>query len=176
LLTVIEIRQISGGDIAVCRREDAPADAAPFLVRTRDLDLRAGDLARIPPTVRELLVRRGRLDSELRRQRRDAAESNPHAERYKTATAEYKAFIAEVTALTAARDGATGDERMRSVARLHEMKNREPEVRGAYETAKRQYTEWKTAHADGDAPNPAIAGLRERLDEVTRALSRYFDS
>ncbi len=169
------IRKSNGGEIALCQREDA-VSASPLLVRTRDLTIRTGDLARVPPHVRDLLVSHGRIQSEIATERRADAASNPHAATYKQATAAYKTFVADVKRHTAARDAATGAVRMKHTDLLHEMKNSEPEIRNAYETAQRNYKAWKESHGNRTTASPQITALQQRLAKVAGELALYFDT
>ncbi|NQU40949.1 MAG: hypothetical protein HQ523_13440 [Lentisphaerae bacterium] len=173
LLAVSDIRKGEGEEIAVCQPADAPLNAPPLLVRTRDLALYDGDLARLSPSIHDLLVRRGRIESELRQQRRSIAARNPHAAAYKEATANYKAFIANVKKTTALRDSTTGAERMRYATDLHAMKNEAPALREAYEKSKREYGEWKASHGSDAASAPQVVALQTRLDKVAAELAQY---
>ena len=174
LLIVTGTRKSNGGEIALCQREGA-VSASPLLVRTRDLTIRTGTLARIPPHVRALLVRHGRIQSEIAKERRADAESNPHAAAYKQATAAYKTFMADVKRHTAARDTATGKARMEHTNALHDMKNSEPQIRNAYETAQRNYKAWKADNGNSTA-SPQITALQQRLDNAAEELALYFDT
>jgi hypothetical protein len=173
LLVVTGIRKSNGGEIALCQREDV-VSASPLLVRTRDLTIRTGDLARVPSHVRDMLVRHGRIQSEIAKEQRAGAASNPHAAAYKQTTAAYNTFIADVKRHTAARDAATGTVRMKHTDLLHGMKNSEPEIRTAYETAKRNYKAWKDSH--GNTASPQITALQQRLERVAGELALYFDT
>ncbi len=179
LVTVLktsEGNKSSGGDIAVCRQEGAGASDPPLLVRTRDLIIRDGNLAQIPRNVRDLLAAHGRASSQFKRARQAAAQRNPHAAAYMTATAAHKAFVSDVKRLTAARDQAVGAERIRYSDELHVMKNRAGELQSAYETARRKYETWKGANQNAADSDPQLTALQRRVDETARELTPYFDS
>ena len=126
--------------------------------------------------MRDLLVRHGRIQSEIATERRADAASNPHAATYKQATAAYKTFVADVKRHTAARDAATGAVRMKHTDLLHGMKNSEPEIRNAYETAQRNYKAWKESHGNRTTASPQITALQQRLAKVAGELALYFDT
>jgi hypothetical protein len=179
LLTVLKTSQgkkSDGGEIAVCRQEDAGTSDPPLLVRTRDLIIRDGSLAQIPPNVSDLLAAHGRASSQLKRARQDAAQRNPHAAAYKAATAAYKTFAADVKRLTAARDQAEGADRTRYSDELHLMKNQAPELQSAYETSKREYEAWKATNQGAADSDPQVTAFQRRVDKAAQALAPYFDS
>jgi hypothetical protein len=175
LVTVTETRDSNGGEVAVCLREGADTSQS-LLVRTRDLVIRDGDLALLPPDVRSLLAEHGRASSRLRQARRRAAERNPHAAGYKEATAAYKAFASKVKRLTAARDKAEGDERTRYADELQKLKNEAPALRDAYETSKREYEEWKAANGGSIDNDPEVAAQQRQVDKIAQQLAPHFDT
>ncbi len=175
LVSVTETRTSNGGKIAVCLREGTDASQA-LLVRTRDLVIRDGDLARLPPGVRSILAEHGRASSQLRQARKRAAEKNPHAANYRKATADYKGFASKVKRLTASRDKAEGNERTRYANELQKMKNQAPGLRSAYEESKRNYEKWKAANSGSIDDDPAVVSMQERVDKAAQQLAPYFDS
>ncbi len=176
LVTVTETRNSNGGAIAVCLREGAGAADQPLLVRARDLVIRQGDVAQLPPNVRSLLAEHGRASALLRQKRKQAAERNPHAADYQETMTSYRAFVADVKRLTAARDKAEGDERTRYADQLQAMKNKAPALRDAYETSKREYETWKAAHPNSIDGDPEVTVLQHRVDKAAQQLAPYFDS
>ncbi|MBL7077118.1 MAG: hypothetical protein ISS31_06585 [Kiritimatiellae bacterium] len=176
LVTVTDTHTSNGGEVAVCHQENAGISDPPLLVRTRDLIIWKGDLTELPPDVRSLLAEHGRAASELRQARMRAAERNPHAMNYKKATTKYKAFVAKVKRLTAARDKAEGADRTRYADELHGLKNKAPELRDAYETAKRNYEEWKATNGGSVDSDPEVATIQDRVDKASQQLAPYFDT
>lgn len=176
LVDIVELRENNGEAIALCRLTLSETPTRERLIRMRDLLIRKGDLQQLPADVRALLIDHGRATSELRQARRRAAERNPHATSYKKATAAYKAFVARVKRLTAARDEAEGNQRTRYADELHALKNEAPALREAYETAKEQYEAWKATPAGSPDNDPAVVTCRERVDTIAQQLAPYFNS
>ena len=144
-----------------------------MVVRTQDLDLHRGDPARLPPELRDLLVRHARLESAVRARKVAAASGSPHFEAYRDARKAYKAFIARSRELTARRDTATGAERIRYGDQLHRMKGEGAELARTYENTKRAYEAWKAEQGDAD---PELISLQNELETVRSELTRFLPS
>jgi hypothetical protein len=106
----------------------------------------------------------------------DGNKENPYAAEYSAAKAAHKEFWAKVKKLTAKRDAAKGEERLKYIDELHKLKGQDLKVAEARDTAKKKYKDWENANSADPAKNQRLADLESELADVQDKLYKIEDA
>ncbi len=176
LADILDIRNTAEGQLAICRLLYQGREVPDVLVRTRDLDIRRGDLEQANPREKELRVLHAQLSERIAERTdelaRQAKNRNPHARRYEKARDAYLAFARKAEALQKKRDDAQSADRLKYADQLRMMLGQSHSLRQEYEASKKQYDDWN-AKQGRQAPSThdsQLAGLRQRQERIENEL------
>jgi hypothetical protein len=177
-VSISQVLPTTGGDVALCTAA-VPTNLPPeFVMKTEDLEIRSGAYARASVEERDLVTRKAALLGQSARARREAAETargkNPYAAQYDRVLASQRAFAAKVKDLTAKRDAAEGEPRMRYGDELRAMIGQNAEMNNEFKAVKERYGAWEREHPQSAPPAalPASDPLQTEIARLDEALQR----
>jgi hypothetical protein len=157
-----------GVEMSLGRIEKDGAMAGPYLVANTSLvrfNVPRGDVpADSINTLKQYYALKGQLDQRVNEIKRQAISVNPYAQAYNDAVQKYNDFGTREKRLTKLRDTASGGDRMRYVDQLREMIPEGQRLLRNVETAKANYTKWKTANPAAAAAVPDTASDTQAQD------------
>jgi chromosome segregation ATPase len=160
--TVVEVQgavSSSRGSMTICRYRQNGSWQGPVLISEADLAFFSGSVADFPAETLEALQRyfeaKGLVDARTAELTRQQVDANPYTAPYRQAYEQLTALQERAKTLTAERDNASGEARMRAIEELRLMKDEQARLRAVFDQAQTQYRTWKSEHATTSSVDPA---------------------
>jgi len=153
-------------------------DAAPVVVRSRDLDLHRGSVKRVSDRERALSIHRAELLAKLQNVQSSSSgqlrRENPYVDDLRKTRKAYKDYWNKVNDIKAKWDTSQGEDHIAYGEELRKLKGQDIRIGMAYEQAQENYDEWNTLHPPTSRDNARAAALQAELARVKEQL-REFD-
>ena len=167
LTEIAKILKTPSGEFAYCHLHLGNKDFEHVLIRTDDLAIRPGPLAKADEEQRRLLVQLSEITQKIEDRQtlliEQARNKNPHAREYFAVKSSYQTFWKNVKALQAKRDKATGSDHVRFSEELRKLKGDDIRLGQSYEAAKKDFDAWNARHASVPEDDGLLISLRKEL-------------
>jgi len=175
LMEIRETRETPTGEMAIGDLHLDGKKVPDRIIKAHDMNIQQGSLAQADPAYRDLHIRQARLTGAIQEEEArlylEARAKNPHTAEFERVRAEFEAFWAQVRELEAARNTATGKDRMKQVDTLRKMKGQDITLGLQYEKTVKQYNAWNRQNLEKTITSPELTRLTRELARVHAELA-----